>query len=216
MKRPMEGQLDLLFEEPPATDQILEIGQVVFKVICGEVIPYEVSSTFECKDRFDINLKTVRYHLRNSKGGGDTIGKYDIFAREVYFANESDAREKAHENLNVLDVIRAVEIEPIKYSAYASNDKICVVALLPNNKVYRKGVYTYAFIDQYTNEQDAFKQYKKEINNQIDYINNFCPNDKYEETDPVFQDVYGMGDGHWASPEYALNNWLYPTFLVRK
>ena len=199
-----ETILGALFD--PEEDRVLDVGDEVWRVTIDVVERFVVDGDFECEDyRAGDGSKTLRYWVTCPESGlGDTIGKYDLAHADRYFKDEAAARAKARENLAGWDVIRAAGMEPVELSVieYAGRQAVC--AVLPGNVVYRKGVYTYAFAEAFSGEADARKAFADaaESNGMTD------PAAVPSSAPPAFEDVYGLGDGRWASAHYAYRNWM--------
>lgn len=204
---------DTLFDALEASDQIYDVGDVVHHVILDKVSKCTVEGTFECKDYGDpFSGPTIRYHAKLEGGCGHTFGKYDVGV--TIFDSREEAQAKGALNLMELgvSVIRADSILPDEYVAYREarpreymNQALFgCCALIGGTMVYRKGGYTYHFLDDYGDEKAARRAYRKEL---ASLKREF---DQYDSAEVGFEarDCYGRGDGHWAACEYAYNNWF--------
>lgn len=196
-----------------ATDQLFDIGDTVFRVTLGEVEQATVTESFECTDHVNpFSGKTIRYYSRLLSGGNACFGKYDVGVR--FFANEEDALARAALNLAGEDV-RTILMDPAdadEWAAYrddgqsrkASHHLYACCARF-GNMVYRKGWFTYVFLDEYPDEKKALAAYRKEAEC---LLGEFSGKPKTYSPAPLETLlIYGRGDGCWAETEYAYNNW---------
>ncbi|MBQ9785103.1 MAG: hypothetical protein IJW29_06350 [Clostridia bacterium] len=217
---------DALCEESHATDKLFDEGDKVWRVRLDIVDELTVTGTFEVSDRHADGEKTMRYHTKSESGGGGCFGKYDMGL--THFFSYEEARAVADANLASGEFwwIRAEEIEPIEFKAWEEpepsdgrrNPLYACCALVKVGDtfcVYRRSAYSYHFMVEYQSEAEARSAYKKELaevkSNAISNsggCHDWDGEPKWPEAELKLRDVYGKGDGKWAHPDYARNQWL--------
>lgn len=217
---------DELYEIAPATDKLFDEGDKLWRVRLDIVDEITVTGTFVCADEESENGKTTRYWVRTESGGGGVFGKRDMGV--THFSNYEDARAVADANLGsgTFKVIRADEMESLDFKAWEEPDATkgrssplyaCCALVKVGDVfcVYHKTCYSYHFMDEYPSERKARNAYSgklREVKSNTISNSGGCHDwdeePKWPESELRLMDVYGKGDGKWAHPEYARNQWF--------
>lgn len=209
---------DLMYEDAPATDDVFNVGDKVYRVRLDVVDEMTVTGSFVLHDSRCENGKRTRYHVETESGGHDIFDQFTLGT--AFFDNREDAEVVARRNLESgeFNVIRASEIEPIEFKAWEvsvehSRSLYACCALVKARDsfaVYHKKLYHYEWMDAYGSEAEARKAYAKEMklvasNVEINYgyVRRY-----YKDADLRIIDLYGIHDGIWSAPDYVRFNWL--------
>lgn len=122
-----------------------------------------------------------------------------------------------------LSMMRASELRAVEYVAWVEPEATmgrahplyacyAVVRLGDRWAFYRKNPYEYHFMDEFDEEKDARKAYRKALGDErLEYrLKDLTEPARFE---PI--DLYGKGDGRWASGRYARDHWSYDRVQAR-
>lgn len=163
----MDGQLsifDFLNTKKEISEPIsLKAGQVVFKVLRGDVIKCLVDD----RERWYIGEKVYGYNLVEERGCYWSLMTSEI--GNIFFLDRMEAEEKARQYLQSHEVILAEEIKKhvVEFHMYSyirecdSREMVAYYAILDDGKVYIRGFMIYAHICQYESVEQARKAIKK-------------------------------------------------------
>ena len=168
--------------EPPI---ILKAGQMVFKVIKGDVEPFIVlDETWICENKG----KERGYRLQRPDGGAYNVTWNSAIGTTCFYDNET-AYNVAEDFLKGADVIRAEDIKPVKTVAYSyiracdNREMISFYSELDNGMVYIKEFMTYHHVVVAGKKTKAIKRFMDQTE--------FKHNDvKMIDYKPVFKNMY--------------------------
>ena len=214
-----------LFDALGATDKMFDKGDTVWRVRFDIVDEMTVTRTFEVSDRHSDGEKTTRYWADVDCGGGDVFGKYDMGQTHFATREEAEAAAKANMESGLFKVVRAKDIECIEFNAWEEPEPsqgrsrplyaCCALVKVGDTFcVYHTMLYCYHYMHEQKNEAEARKAYARELESvRLNTARNGGA--PYHVNDPVLPesdfkpiDLYGRGDGNWASPDFARNMWM--------
>lgn len=211
MRKELPNQ-ESLFDSIPASDRLYGVGDRLYRLVLDSVRPIVVTEAFECRDCDDpLGGRTFWYHSNQEGGGNWTFGKGDVGVN--VFESRADAEAQGVRNIREMgvDVVPAASIAPSEWLALEENGAsfgrarplYACCGLVGGTFVFRKGWHAYCFLDAYPDEKAARRAYGKALAEVRGFRGMSVSEAGFRS-----EDMYGRGDGRWASAEYAYNNWF--------